>query len=80
MTPPSPRRAIRTVDEGHTWLKSSRSGTEGGDCVEVTRGFLRDSKAPSLWLHISEGGWSSFLGSVKASPARSNADGGDSTK
>lgn len=46
----------------------------------MTRGFLRDSKAPSLWLHISEGSWNSFLGSVKARPARSNADGDDSTK
>jgi hypothetical protein len=65
MTPPSPGRAIKTVDDGQTWLKSSRSGTEG-NCVEVTHGFVRDTKDPATWLPIGEAAWLAFLGDAKA--------------
>lgn len=65
MIPPSSRRTIRTVDGGHTWLKSSYSGTEG-NCVEVTPGFVRDSKAPTTRMPLSAAAWQAFLDSAKA--------------
>ncbi|MFI7151166.1 DUF397 domain-containing protein [Nonomuraea sp. NPDC050022] len=54
-----------------TWIKSSRSGSNGGNCVEVAelpgghRG-LRDSKNPSgPALIFTPGEWSAFIGGVK---------------
>lgn len=51
------------------WVKSSYSGTDGGDCVEVAaspeRLHVRDSKRPELGvLTLSRGDWSSLLASV----------------
>ncbi|GLY54809.1 DUF397 domain-containing protein [Lentzea sp. NBRC 102530] len=65
MTSTSPRRPIRTVEGGRTWLKASYSGTNGGNCVEVTPGFVRDSKNPQGdWLPFSAVSWRRFLESV----------------
>jgi hypothetical protein len=54
-----------------TWIKSSYSGDNGGDCVEVAPGFpgrvpVRDSKNPGgAALAVSPAGWASFLATVK---------------
>lgn len=52
------------------WRKSSYSGTQGGNCVELSwdeRGLLaRDSKAPlSGMLSFADTGAESFLAAVK---------------
>lgn len=57
------------------WRKSSRSGSSGGQCVElaVTCGFMavRDSKNPSgPHIVFSEGAFGSFLADLKASQER----------
>ncbi|MFJ6393711.1 DUF397 domain-containing protein [Streptomyces sp. NPDC091972] len=49
-----------------TWFKSSYSGGEGGECLEVAVGagtvHLRDSKHPTgPHLALSPGAWSAFL-------------------
>ncbi|MFG2545950.1 DUF397 domain-containing protein [Streptomyces sp. NPDC048594] len=49
------------------WFKSSYSGTEGGDCVEVAAGtgvvYVRDSKAiAGPVLRVSREAWAGFLG------------------
>ncbi|MFI9615379.1 DUF397 domain-containing protein [Streptomyces sp. NPDC052023] len=56
-----------TVASGLAWFKSSYSGTEGGDCVEVAAGsravHVRDSKAtagPSFT--VSREAWAGFVG------------------
>jgi hypothetical protein len=57
---------------GAQWKKSSRSGNNGGQCVEVARNLpgivaVRDSKNPSgpaLTFTIEE--WRSFLASTSA--------------
>lgn len=57
---------------GAVWHKSSRSSTNGGDCVEVADNLadvvaVRDSKAPegpALLFTPSE--WHAFLSGVKA--------------
>lgn len=53
-----------------TWHRSTRSGPNGGACVEVGFGApttgVRDSKdqdGPALWFGV--GAWSGFLGAVK---------------
>jgi hypothetical protein len=47
------------------WRKSSYSA-EGDNCVEVGRGIgVRDSKAPTTHLPVSEDAWSAFLGLVR---------------
>lgn len=49
------------------WFKSSYSGSDGGDCVEVAAGldavFVRDSKVADRGpvLHIGRGGWAAFM-------------------
>ncbi len=49
-----------------TWRKSSYSGTSS-DCVEVGRGVgIRDSKAPTTHLPVSDKAWSAFLAEVKS--------------
>jgi hypothetical protein len=53
------------------WWKSSRSGNQGGNCVEVaTTGaiwHLRDSKdRDGGQLTVSSVAWQSFLANVKA--------------
>ncbi|PAZ15332.1 DUF397 domain-containing protein [Streptomyces sp. SA15] len=52
------------------WYKSSYSGGDQGDCLEVARGHadvpVRDSKAPTgPALVFSGGGWTSFVTAVK---------------
>ncbi|ALO98704.1 hypothetical protein SHL15_7707 [Streptomyces hygroscopicus subsp. limoneus] len=56
-----------TVASGLTWFKSSYSGTEGGDCVEVAAGtaavHVRDSKAAAgPVLTVSREAWAGFVG------------------
>ncbi|MEU5809103.1 DUF397 domain-containing protein [Streptomyces sp. NPDC047718] len=50
-----------------TWFKSSYSGAEGGDCVEVAAGtgvvHVRDSKTvPGPVLQVSRETWARFIG------------------
>ncbi len=53
------------------WRKSSRSGPNGGECVEVAGNLpgivaVRDSKNPGgAVLAFTPGVWRTFLGSVK---------------
>ncbi len=53
------------------WRKSSFSGENGGNCLEVCDGFtsavpVRDSKDPQgPALFFAAGAWSSFVGAVK---------------
>jgi hypothetical protein len=52
------------------WRKSSRSGTNGGDCVEVadTRSviFVRDSKDPDgPLLTFDRTAWATFVNELK---------------
>ncbi|MEU5697277.1 DUF397 domain-containing protein [Streptomyces aurantiacus] len=50
-----------------TWFKSSYSGTNGGDCVEVAADldavFIRDSKAlgGGPILRVRRGEWAAFV-------------------
>jgi hypothetical protein len=62
-----------TTDEfsGATWIKSSYSGDNGGDCVEVAIGFtpgavpVRDSKCRSTsHVLVSRRVWPAFVGWV----------------
>jgi hypothetical protein len=58
---------------GAVWVKSSYSGSNGGQCVEFSPSFVgsgvvpvRDSKNPSdPALVLPAGGWSSFVSAVK---------------
>ncbi|MYQ48618.1 DUF397 domain-containing protein [Streptomyces sp. SID4985] len=50
-----------------TWVKSSHSGTEGGECVEIAAApaavHVRDSKATTgPILTISPSAWTEFVG------------------
>jgi hypothetical protein len=52
------------------WRKSSRSGSQGGQCVEVatarTRWYVRDSKNPdSGVLRVDAAQWSAFLSAIR---------------
>ncbi|MFI0901215.1 DUF397 domain-containing protein [Streptomyces sp. NPDC020983] len=56
---------------GATWRKSTYSGGEGGECVEVADGLdvvpVRDSKdpeGPALTFHPAA--WTAFIADVKA--------------
>ncbi len=55
-----------------TWYKSSYSGGNGGDCVEVASGLpglvaVRDSKNPEGGtLSFPPGIWQAFLADIKA--------------
>ncbi|MGW2497484.1 DUF397 domain-containing protein [Streptomyces pseudogriseolus] len=56
-----------TAASGLTWFKSSYSGAEGGDCVEVTAGtavvHVRDSKAAAgPVVTVSRDAWAGFVG------------------
>jgi hypothetical protein len=56
-----------TVASGLAWFKSSYSGTEGGECVEVTAAravvLVRDSKAKTgPMLTVSREAWTGFVG------------------
>ena len=54
------------------WRKSSRSGDNGGNCVEVARNLpaivaVRDSKNPrGPVLTVESAGWRAFIADVKA--------------
>lgn len=54
--------------DGFPWFKSSYSGSDGGDCVEVSAGldsvFVRDSKivGGGPILQIGRGEWAAFVG------------------
>ncbi|MDX2678800.1 DUF397 domain-containing protein [Streptomyces soliscabiei] len=54
-----------------TWHKSSYSGGQGGDCLEVTLGqpaLIRDSKAPhGPKLAFRVEAWSAFVENLKDS-------------
>lgn len=57
---------VRNGPAEPTWFKSSHSGTEGGDCVEVAEVpgavRVRDSKDPSrAGLAIPAGQWAAFV-------------------
>ncbi|WP_432055857.1 DUF397 domain-containing protein [Streptomyces sp. bgisy022] len=56
-----------TVAPGPAWFKSSYSGAEGGQCVEVANGttvvHVRDSKAAAgPVLTVSRDAWAGFIG------------------
>ncbi|MFF8594875.1 DUF397 domain-containing protein [Streptomyces sp. NPDC015220] len=56
-----------TVASGLAWFKSSYSGTEGGECVEVAAAtavvHVRDSKAVTgSMLTVSREAWAGFVG------------------
>ncbi|MEZ7006585.1 DUF397 domain-containing protein [Streptomyces sp. AD55] len=61
-----------TVTSGPTWCKSSYSGAEGGDCVEVAAGTdvrVRDSKdVAGPVLTVSRSAWAGFLGLASSHP------------
>ncbi|BCJ26443.1 DUF397 domain-containing protein [Actinocatenispora sera] len=51
------------------WFKSSRSGGQGGNCVEVAGGgsawYVRDSKNPTNgMLSVGPAAWRAFLAEV----------------
>ncbi|MER7765783.1 DUF397 domain-containing protein [Kitasatospora sp. NPDC096140] len=54
-----------------TWHKSSHSGPDGGDCIEVAPGFpnlvpVRDSKDPDgPALVFTAAAWEAFLTAVR---------------
>lgn len=53
--------------DGLHWFKSSYSGSDGGDCVEVAAGldavYVRDSKAADDGpvLRVGRGEWAAFV-------------------
>jgi hypothetical protein len=47
------------------WRKSSYSGANGGDCVEVTQGAIRDSKNPETEMPISPRAFYSLITGLK---------------
>jgi hypothetical protein len=53
-----------------TWVKSSYSDNNGGDCVEIAPGFpavvpVRDSKAPEgPVLVVTRSAWSAFTAAL----------------
>ncbi|MFD5729991.1 DUF397 domain-containing protein [Streptomyces sp. NBC_00523] len=53
------------------WFKSSYSGTEGGQCIEVANGagavHVRDSKnVAGPVLRVSQNAWAGFVGLATA--------------
>ncbi|WP_433916850.1 DUF397 domain-containing protein [Streptomyces sp. NBC_01744] len=59
-------RVTENVDELR-WFKSSYSGSDGGDCVEVAAGhgavYVRDSKVAGGGpvLRVGRGEWAAFV-------------------
>lgn len=53
-----------------TWIKSSHSGANGGDCIEIAPGFpetvpVRDSKNPDgPVLLVTRYAWSAFVSAL----------------
>ncbi|MEU9402839.1 DUF397 domain-containing protein [Streptomyces sp. NPDC048242] len=65
-----------------SWFKSSHSGTEGGQCVEVTRGtvamHIRDSKTSTgPVLTVSASAWTEFIGLTWHKSTYSGTEGGE---
>ncbi|MDH6623092.1 hypothetical protein M2271_000879 [Streptomyces sp. LBL] len=62
----SVERMAEHVDGLH-WFKSSHSGSDGGNCVEVATGldtvYVRDSKTASGGpvLQVGRGEWAAFV-------------------
>ncbi|WP_420882376.1 DUF397 domain-containing protein [Streptomyces barkulensis] len=55
--------------DGLHWFKSSHSGSDGGDCVEVAAGpdavYVRDSKdVERAAICFSARSWAAFVGDV----------------
>ncbi|MFC8713105.1 DUF397 domain-containing protein [Streptomyces sp. NPDC057197] len=70
-----------TVVSGLAWFKSSYSGTEGGECLEVapatTLVHVRDSKAAAgPMLTVSREAWAGFVGLAWAKSSHSGTEGG----
>ncbi|WP_079034790.1 MULTISPECIES: DUF397 domain-containing protein [Streptomyces] len=67
----SMERVNQNVDRLH-WFKSSYSGSDGGDCVEVAVAhvsvYVRDSKAPAdgPTLRIGREEWAAFVSHASA--------------
>ncbi|WP_202918006.1 DUF397 domain-containing protein [Streptomyces taklimakanensis] len=65
----SVKRVTGNVD-GLRWFKSSHSGSDGGDCVEVAAGsdavYVRDSKmaGDGPVLRVGRGEWAAFVALV----------------
>ncbi|GAA2879143.1 DUF397 domain-containing protein [Streptomyces mexicanus] len=62
-----------TVASGLSWFKSSHSGAEGGQCVEVAAGsaavHVRDSKAVTgPVLTVSRAAWTGFVALAASQP------------
>ncbi|WP_345563636.1 DUF397 domain-containing protein [Streptomyces plumbiresistens] len=60
-----------TVAASLAWFKSSYSGAEGGDCVEVAAAtavvHVRDSKAAAgPVVTVSREAWAGFIGSASS--------------
>ncbi|WP_340380335.1 DUF397 domain-containing protein [Streptomyces sp. SS7] len=58
---------MNTAESELTWCKSSYSGAEGGDCVEVAAStgvvHIRDSKAVAgPVIRVSREAWAGFVG------------------
>ncbi|MFD9391183.1 DUF397 domain-containing protein [Streptomyces sp. NPDC060000] len=56
-----------TIASDLAWFKSSYSGTEGGQCVEIAAGteavHIRDSKAVAgPVIRVSREAWAGFIG------------------
>ncbi|MEV6987442.1 DUF397 domain-containing protein [Sphaerisporangium sp. NPDC051017] len=74
-----PRNLIPADLTGAVWKKSSRSGNNGGECVEVASNLggvvaLRDSKDPrGPVLTIAPAEWRTFLGGIKHGRLRSTS-------
>ncbi len=68
----STHRAVGLEELAHArWIKSSRSGSGGGNCVEVAdldaHRAVRDSKNPTgPALTLTAMGWASFIAGVRA--------------
>ncbi|RBM18073.1 DUF397 domain-containing protein [Streptomyces sp. PT12] len=62
---------MRADDLVHAqWRKSSYSGANNGDCVEVADGIpgvipVRDSKVPGRAIAFSAGEWSRFVSTLR---------------
>ncbi|MFD5201336.1 DUF397 domain-containing protein [Streptomyces sp. NPDC058375] len=64
------RRSVADASTLTGWYKSSYSGGDQGECLEVARGHatvpVRDSKAADgPAVVFSPGGWSSFVTAIK---------------
>ncbi|MEU0377007.1 DUF397 domain-containing protein [Streptomyces cyaneofuscatus] len=66
----SSRRSVPDASTLTGWFKSSYSGGDQGECLEVARGYatvpVRDSKTPvGPALAFSPQGWTQFVSAVK---------------